>query len=505
MIPGLGTVIGGLLGGVIGTLIGRMIAKAKPRLYAELSIGEDGLVEAIDSHESGKVSEAMRGVFDKYGDAITGAINGFVASMGGTFESMGAKIEIAMREGFFRVIVDGVVHKFGEDFEAAILFAMEEVFKAANITDSAGEMIDAIGEFDAFVEQARLLGIDLAQAAMKGAQGILEARLQIEQNKARILTDLSGVMEKAGMNTGILAEKRAEIEQKIFLITVKKLEAEMIAFGLMDATLQKVFDDLSTFAETTANFSAEAEKVGQKADRRAAKRARKQAKQSILDELRQIEMGDFEYALFKLNVHWAALAKQAKKLGISEERVSAAREKAIEQLKDQFLKPLTDLREQIMRGPTVLLGAQYSALQSDFASAQEDLATGNLDAAADVAQIGQDLIALAAQIFGTSSAAYQALVDMILGVIEGAVDSADGIVTLDEELAAAQLAATNSTTYAIDSFHSAANNHAHRSEDRQEGIKYESKKTKEEVIVLKDEFVLWSEKLDLIMAEMMPK
>jgi hypothetical protein len=476
-----GAMVGGAIGGALGSLIGKQFKKPKPKMEADLKLGVDGMMEAAFS-KSGPVVEAMEEHMTEMGDGLAGAINGFVASLGGTAESMAGEIQFAMEDKFYRVIVDGVTHKFGEDLQAAVEFAMRTAFEKLTITDASGDLVDAVGEFDQFLYEAEQLGIDLAAVAQKGATGLLDARLQIEQHKGSILEDMTGLMEKAGMNTNAIAGQRAKIEQMIFQVSVAKLEAELIAFGMMNDQMQSIVNGLKSFAAESKNFQGLA-KSQRKINKKAKKAERARAKEAIIDELLQSELSDFEYQLLKLNQHWDSLAKQAKKLGISEERVAAAREKAMEELRTQFLQPLLDLKDQILSGPTVLPGAQFATLRDQFAEAKARLDSGDLTAAGDVADIGGELLALAGQLWGTSSAAYQALVDEILGTIEGA-ESGEATVPIEEEML--DLAATTATyaqaTYsAVQNVQDEVIKQNKKNREETEQIKKHTKHTFEEV------------------------
>ena len=61
-------------------------------------------------------------------------------------------------------------------------------------------------------------------------------------------------MKRAGIESVELSDKRAVIEQKIFLLTLKRLEAELAAFGLLDQVTQQIINELAAWGTDPSNF-----------------------------------------------------------------------------------------------------------------------------------------------------------------------------------------------------------------------------------------------------------
>ncbi len=133
--------LGAAIGSAIGSLIGSLIKKGLPRATATLKV-EDGRA-AIDAFvtRNGADIDQIR----QYATEVVKGINEVANRTDGILLDLpDVKLDIKNNK-FFRVIDEsGIVHKFGEDYEAAVNFAILQAIKGASFEGLSSEVQAAI-------------------------------------------------------------------------------------------------------------------------------------------------------------------------------------------------------------------------------------------------------------------------------------------------------------------------------------------------------------------------
>jgi hypothetical protein len=302
-------------------------------------------------------------------------------------------------------------------------------------------MIDAVGELDAFFQEAEALGVDWAEALKRGAAGILEVREQILGKKQGLLGDLVEMMTRAGMDGNRLAAERAKIEQQIFLVQLKKLEVELIAFNLMTDALQGILKSLAQWATDVANFLPDVTIKGTGGRSRGGGISKADRRGDLIRFLQGYELDDFTLALLDLNKEFNKAAKEAKKLGIEEERVTRARANAVKSMVEDLFQPIWDLQDEIAVGAGKKPGESFAAMQAKFDEIRERALAGDVEAMREFPDVARSFRDFAAQYWGTSSAAFNSIMTMIESTLAAIAPSQEDVSKALDEATMAQLAA----------------------------------------------------------------
>jgi len=183
-----------------------------------------------------------------------------------------------------------------------------------------------------------------------------------------------------------------------------------------------------------------------------------QAAHDLLRRYQDMGLSRWERALRDLNDDFNTIRQT---LGNTAE-VAQAYADALERLRHEFLQGLQDFYDQLRSGPIggATIQTQFAAAQARYAQLLAAVQGGDLSQADALAQAGQDLIALAAQMFGTSTGGFEQLrqqildqIAAILGVTNTTDTHANNVVNFPQAIhdaSTAQVTATNNVADVVD-------------------------------------------------------
>ena len=362
--------------------------------------------------ETGRLIAEMQ--FDKMEEAVAWGIEQLMSRS--TIEDISDNITWAMSQILAMAAEKGLEQAMA-DLEFLSMLG-DEINNVMGITTPAmDQTLIKLDELRAGIEQLGL-GADVTAALLNE---LAEAEAHRRQEIALdLMGQLVGMMERAGVRTAEAARMRAEIEQKIFQLSLMRLEAELKAFGLLTEAVAAILGEIGKWAANLGNFMSSVNVSvpniptpkpsggGRRSDRRDRRRA-------LLDMLRGYEMSTFAKAVFDLGKKFKEAAIEAKKLGVSAERVARAQAKALKDLIDGIFDPIQEYRDNLMLSPesTALPGAQFMEAQRRFEELRERAMAGDIDALQEFPQAAQNFLKLAGDFFGTSSGAYRAIFESV--------------------------------------------------------------------------------------------
>ena len=133
--------LGAAIGSTIGSLIGSLIKKGLPRATATLKVEEGrAAVDAFVTRNGANIDQIRQ-----YATEVVKGINEVANRTDGILLDLpDVKLDIKNNK-YFRVIDDsGFIHKFGEDYEAAVNFAILQAIKGASFEGLSAEVQAAI-------------------------------------------------------------------------------------------------------------------------------------------------------------------------------------------------------------------------------------------------------------------------------------------------------------------------------------------------------------------------
>ena len=139
--PQVGALIGSVIGSAIGAILGGLIKKGLPKTSATLQV-EDGraVVDEFYTRNKGSLDQIRQ-----YAEEVVKGINELAALTGGILLDL-PNVKLSIKNNKFFQVVDasGITHKFGEDYEAAINFAVLQALKGAEFSGLSPEVEAAI-------------------------------------------------------------------------------------------------------------------------------------------------------------------------------------------------------------------------------------------------------------------------------------------------------------------------------------------------------------------------
>jgi len=152
--------VGALIGSVVGSLIGSLIKRGLPQAQATIT-AVDGKAIATNFYTKNKGKlEQIR----QYADEVVKGINNLAGLTGATLIDL-PEIKLDIKNNkYFRVIdASGFVHKFGEDYKAAMNYAILTAIKNANFEGLAPEVEAAIKNSQATTAEELASDIEFAK------------------------------------------------------------------------------------------------------------------------------------------------------------------------------------------------------------------------------------------------------------------------------------------------------------------------------------------------------
>lgn len=368
---------------------------------------------------------------------------------------------------------------------AGVSFAMESISKSAEKLIADVEALNLSYEEEAEILATIEFGA-LAQAA---------------EETSRILSPLFALWQRTGLMQGELAQERARLEQVQAQITLQRVQIEAQLAGLMTATLQNAINAISAWVNDVSNFlvNIDTNIGGVRIPRGGGGigRGGRGARTSMADLLEQFEdfmnrglkgfvksvkslVDEFEdarkkfkripgalkkiNALFKKEFRqmlsdWAdipatvgsglrqlrdeflAFSQAAKDAGISQAEVNQRYRQALANFWETVLGPLREnLRESLLSDISPLRpGSQFALLRERFESLVGRGLGGDIEAIGQVGGARDDLLRMAAELWGTSSAAFRNLFESTMEDAERLLGRGGAALSVD---ATAQVNAT---------------------------------------------------------------
>lgn len=298
-------------------------------------LGEDGFLARLPE-EVGQAAERM-GISVEELAANTDNLEELLASLP-------EKIDLAAAAE--RLIAD-----FGG---AGVLGVME------SIHESAASLSDAV----------IALGLDSKTTARLLDEIAAAESRRLEQLNVSALDGLLALMNQAGIMEAERGKIAAEVAQKKFRLELAIVEAQLAAFNLIDNFIRGILNSLGEFAENVGNFAANiggeisVPRIGGGRRRGGSGRDREAERESIRDFLRTFELDQFSLSLEELRDRFAEVREDARRLGISLERVAAAEAEAERRLREDFLRTLERFEQ-----PTI--GRGLAEINRQFAELRE--------------------------------------------------------------------------------------------------------------------------------------
>jgi TP901 family phage tail tape measure protein len=199
-----------------------------------------------------------RQTWAEVGQAVGTAVGTAIGAAAGAYFGGGNPWAIAIGGAIGGGIGGAIGDFIGGLFDSEDLRSAAEVIADINREISAtfgGPALDpkiqALAELET---ELRKIGIGTAEAVQALADLRAAMELRHVEVQRSLLDNLIKMMDQAGIKSLEINQKRAAIEQRIFQLTLKKLEAELTAWGLMDATTQQIIDELSAWGMDPSNF-----------------------------------------------------------------------------------------------------------------------------------------------------------------------------------------------------------------------------------------------------------
>lgn len=266
------------------------------------------------------------------------------------------------------------------------------------------------------------------------------ADAEADRNKelrAGAFSNLADMLERAGIRQMEADRFRAQVEQQLFQLQLKKLEAEFRALDMWNELLENIFDDLNQFAKSIGNFTQQIEEVTEDLSNVVDSTG------DWLDNWKKVQAQFRDFAnsvlLSGFQLRYRQILSTIKDW---EERLRAAGAGASQDLRDylkdvlkpalikkawqQFLQPLVDFQEQAKTGAlsTSSLQEKYAGSRAKFFDLVERARAGDQDAIQALAGASQDYLQLAQQMFGTTDA-YKRIFDEVMSLIDGILSDDD--------------------------------------------------------------------------------
>lgn len=147
----LGAVVGGIagagvwswataaLGASVGAWLGSMVKKGSPAFFGAIE-AELGKIQ-IGVSDLGGGAKAVAKAFQ---DDLQEAMTRILEQIGGTLEGIGGGISLKMKDDKLSVFIDGLEHRFKEDIEGGISFALTEALKRADISGASATFVQIL-------------------------------------------------------------------------------------------------------------------------------------------------------------------------------------------------------------------------------------------------------------------------------------------------------------------------------------------------------------------------
>jgi len=281
------------------------------------------------------------------------------------------------------------------------------------------------------------LGLSAAETAKLMAKAHAAEADRNKELRAGAFSNLADMLERAGIRQMEADRFRAKVEQQLFQLQLKKLEAEFRALDMWNELLENIFADLGEFAKSIGNFTQKIEEVTEGlgdvvGDGTPWKDNWKKVQAQFQDFVDSILLTGFQlqYRQVLSTIRdWKERLKAAGS-GASQDLIkyldTILKPKLIKQAWEQFLQPLVDFQEQARSGAlsTSSLQQKYAGSRAKFFDLVERARAGDQDAIQALAGASQDYLQLAQQMFGTTDA-YKRIFDEVMALIDGIVTDDD--------------------------------------------------------------------------------
>lgn len=370
----------------------------------------------------GDLATAVAGAL--VGAGIGGALGGTAGSLGGALGGAAMTQFAGKALGAFAGPLGGIIGGIGGSLIGGLFKKKKEGSSTLMIgDDGVAYGSDAVGKGSSAKKAADQLSSSLA--------GQLNS----------LAETLGGSLGSANVSIGYRPGHKAPAYRvdtsgggKVTGVEAFETEAEAIAFALKDAIKDGVLVGLSDFAQKAVNaldVDAAVALVG--------------AYKSITDELDA--MGDpIGASVRSLNSDLDSLVKQMTKVGASGTdlaKVEEYRSKKLAEIIEQNLSSLNDFKKVLNgEGSGVTVNDRFLAAQSVYQGFKKDILAGKTVDQEKFTAAGNDVNALAASMYGTSTSQYQlvrsdltattnALVDLITNSVNGAAGVAANVTPID--------------------------------------------------------------------------
>ncbi len=361
--------------------------------FTNFDIGaENGVFTQVNLDENKRDVEELQGL----GAQITDFLNGVVAALGGTVESIG-NLNFFEEAGNIQVRVnEQVIGEFGSDLQAAVEFMITEALQIADISgipdhlltalrDSAAEA-QANGDFAKFAREIGFLEFfnNFESAASKlGAQVQVSTQIVLEAAAAatKYGADMDAVRLIAeGAFAGLKDQILGPISQFLPDMTRWELifaqvrnQAEAYNQALLEqiAALEAAGDNADILKEQLIDIAqidaAEQQAKKQRNPGAASRReARERGREQIAKTLEQMSrqgLPEFDLALLELQDRLDAMRATATDVGFDLSLVEDAFARAGEELRSQFAAQASSDADSLLLDVLDLLGREEEAAQ----------------------------------------------------------------------------------------------------------------------------------------------
>jgi hypothetical protein len=362
-------------------------------------------------------------------------------------------IDDAISAGMARVLSSAII-----DAEGPMTDAITQVFANASARGYEQTLADvellsdldgALGGFslaaDSMLQQIEAvrqaierMGLEAATAAPL-LEKVAEAQKdQMRELRAGALGDLADLLERAGIRQMEADRFRAQVEQQLFQLQLKKLEAEFRALDMWSDFLEGIFSDLTKFASKVGNFMDQASDMVLDLNANTIeyddwKDNMLLAVQAAYDFIAGFEKQGFALTAYRLKRQFQEWERRLREAGGQAQKVNdavdalwKAYDKALKQAWEAVLEPLRNFQEEMLQGSlsTRSLQQKFFGARSKFYELLERARGGDTDAIQELAQAGGQYLELARQMFGTTDR-YKQIFDEVYRLIDGILEDED--------------------------------------------------------------------------------
>lgn len=257
--------LGAAIGGAIGSLLGSLIKKGLPRATATLKVQEgQAVVDAFVTRNGANIDQIRQ-----YATEVVKGINEVANRTDGILLDLpGVKLDIDNNK-IFRVIDEsGFVHKFGEDYEAAVNFAILQAIKGASFEGLSDEV----------------------QAAIKNSRATTVEELADDIEFAKEVRDID--LDPVTKDLRDVIRKFTEMRERAKSLGIEIDKVDSAFSKAVDEIRNNILDDLKAFEDAgLTDVEREANRITE-----AFARLREEARQFNEELLREQEARNGEIA-----------------------------------------------------------------------------------------------------------------------------------------------------------------------------------------------------------------